>query len=70
MDLELKNYLAGLADSNLFGSLSILCLLALLLNLSERRRNTLWVRVLTLACLLGVVLLHGVGTYCMNTQVP
>lgn len=70
MDLELKNYLAGLADSNLFGSLAILCLLALLLNLSERRRNTLWVRVLTLACLLGVVLLHGVGTYYMNTQVP
>ncbi|NER61567.1 hypothetical protein G3435_19665 [Pseudomonas sp. MAFF212428] len=70
MDLELKNYLAGLADSNLFGSLAILCLLALLLNLSEPRRNTLWVRVLTLACLLGVVLLHGVGTYYMNIQVP
>lgn len=70
MDLELKNYLAGLADSNLFGSLAILCLLALLLNLSERRRNTVWVRVLTLVCLLSVVLLHGVGTYYMNTQVP
>ena len=70
MDLELKNYLAGLADSNLFGSLAILCLLALLLNLSPRQRNLRWVRVLTFACLLSVVLLHGVGTYYMNTQVP
>lgn len=70
MDLELKNYLAGLADSNLFGSLAILCLFALLLNLGERQRNTRWVRLLTFGCLLVVVLLHGVGTYCMNTQVP
>lgn len=69
MDNELKNYLAGLADSNLFASLAILCLLALLLNLRQRWRNTVWVRALTLACLLGVVVLHGVGTYCMNTQV-
>lgn len=70
MDLELQNYLAGLADSNLFGSLAILCLIALLLNLSPRQRNLRWVRVLTFACLASVVLLHGVGTYYMNTQVP
>ncbi|GGU49034.1 hypothetical protein GCM10009504_01850 [Pseudomonas laurentiana] len=68
-DDHFKGYLAGLADSDLFGSLAIACLIGLLCGLNPRLWHMAWLRVLILGCLATVVALHVVGTYYMNTRV-
>ncbi|KJK16300.1 hypothetical protein ACIOVF_16645 [Pseudomonas sp. NPDC087612] len=64
--LTLPNYLAGVADSDLFGSLAFVCLILILTSLHRRWRDQLWHRLLTFICLTTVVVMELVGSYYAN----
>ncbi|MHC8359284.1 hypothetical protein ACYZUA_02990 [Pseudomonas sp. LS2P72] len=66
MNSELEMYLAGLADSDLFGSFALLALILALIGLFPRSWNSKAYRMLVFITLMGFVMMHGVGSYFLN----
>jgi uncharacterized membrane protein len=62
-------YLASLADSDLFGTLAIICFLVAVSGLSRRMRENKVHKVMVYLCVLIVPALHAIGTYFLN-QTP
>ncbi|TBW10175.1 hypothetical protein E0E52_03955 [Azotobacter chroococcum] len=67
--MNLPDYLAVIADSDLFGLLAIYCFFLAITGLFEKPRNTRIYRVLAFCGLLIMPVLHAVGTYFLN-QAP
>ncbi|KMN34149.1 hypothetical protein VI26_14215 [Chromobacterium sp. LK1] len=63
---DLSSYLAVLADSDLFGTLALICLSVFLCGLSRRVRESKQYVWLAMGCLLFMPMLHFVGTYFIN----
>ncbi|MGF6490990.1 hypothetical protein [Pseudomonas frederiksbergensis] len=66
MNSELEMYLAGLADSDLFGSFALLALILALTGLHPGSWNSKIYRLLTFITLMSFVMMHSVGTYYLN----
>lgn len=64
---DLSSYLAVLADSDLFGTLALICLSVVFCGFFRRVRESKQYVWLAMGCLLFMPLLHVVGTYFMNT---
>lgn len=65
--MNLSGYLAVVADSDLFGTLAIYCLIVIALGLFRKTRDTKAYRVMSFLGLLIVPALHIVGTYFLNS---
>lgn len=66
MNTEMKMYLTGLADSDLFGSFACMSLILALTGLRAASRNSKLHRTLTFVTLMGFAVMHGIGTYFLN----
>ncbi|WP_248740383.1 hypothetical protein [Pseudomonas sp. MWU12-2029] len=66
--MGMQGYLAGVADSDLFGCLAFLSLILCLTALSRRARQSSWHRFLTYFVLASVVAIHGAGTWFGNVK--
>ncbi|CAI8808262.1 Permease [Pseudomonas chlororaphis] len=64
--MDLKGYLAVLADSDLFGVLAIVCFFVAIGGLFAGIRNSKGHRALVFLCLMSVPLLEAVGSYFAN----
>lgn len=64
--IEIEGYLAGVADSDLFGSLAMLCLVLLLTALHRGIRESHLHRALMFIALAIVVAMQVVGSYYGN----
>ncbi|MFJ4197420.1 MULTISPECIES: hypothetical protein [unclassified Pseudomonas] len=65
---EFQGYLAGVADSDLFGCLALLSFVLLVTALHRAARASRVHRVLTLFVLMMVVAIHGTGTWYLNLR--
>lgn len=63
---DLGPYLAVVADSDLFGTLALICLAVALSGLSRKVRESRLYAWLAMGCLLFMPVLHFVGTYFIN----
>jgi len=66
--MSLQGYLAGVADSDLFGCLAILSLVLLLTASHRAARHSRLHRALTLSVLAAVVAIHGFGSWYGNLR--
>jgi asparagine N-glycosylation enzyme membrane subunit Stt3 len=66
--MSLQGYLAGVADSDLFGCLALLSLVLLLTASHRAARNSRLHRALTLSVLAAVVAIHGLGSWYGNLR--
>lgn len=64
--IELEIYLKHLADSDLFGSFAIICLIVAFRGLSKKASQSKTHRMLTFLCLIFVPVLHGIGSYLLS----
>ena len=65
--MSLSGYLAVLADSDLFGTLAIYCLIVIYLGFFKTTRETKAYRIMRFLGLLIVPTLHIIGTYFLNS---
>ena len=68
MSYEFRGYLAALADSDLFGTIAILCGVIALLGLIRRVREGLTYRVVSFLLLMSIFALHALGSYYLSTN--
>ncbi|EJN20570.1 hypothetical protein EI534_09410 [Pseudomonas frederiksbergensis] len=64
--VEMEGYLAGVADSDLFGSLALLCLVLLLTALHRGMRQSRLHRTLMFVALASIVAIQVAGSYYGN----
>lgn len=67
--MNLSDYLAIVADSDLFGLLAIYCFIVATIGLFEKIRNTRKYHVLAFCGLMTIPVLHTIETYFLN-QAP
>jgi hypothetical protein len=63
-------YLANLADSDLFGSLALLCLLVAATGLFPKVRHSKRYFPAAFTCLMFMPVLHAIGSYFLSSSHP
>ncbi|RON77268.1 hypothetical protein [Pseudomonas fluorescens] len=64
--MTIQGYLAGVADSDLFGTLAIICLVVALSGISARVRERKTHKIMMFVCVMMIPIMHVIGSIYLN----
>lgn len=64
--MTIQGYLAGVADSDLFGTLAIICLVVAFSGISARVREKKTHKIMMFVCVMMIPIMHVVGSIYLN----
>lgn len=64
--MTMQGYLASVADSDLFGTLAIICVVVAVSGFFESVRKKKLHKIMTFLCLMAIPVIHAIGTYYLN----
>lgn len=67
--MTIQGYLAGVADSDLFGTLAIICLVVALTGIFSRVREKKMHKIMMFVCVMMIPVMHVIGSIYLS-QTP
>lgn len=64
--MTMQGYFASIADSDLFGTLAIVCFMVAVSGLFSTVRERKIHKAMTFLCLMAIPVIHAIGTYYLN----